>query len=140
MTFVEIFEKFWPIVVGFLTAGTAWFWKNRKTKTGKRLENLESESKELANLKTIVDMVQTDLQNELKKKNQTIEDLSAVIVELNRKIETLSNQIKELNKKLNSKSEHFVDVEELAKKCKIRKSGEVCQVIEHLEKNKLNKK
>jgi len=139
MTLIEIVEKFWPLVVAFLGAGGTWYWKNKKTKTGKRLEVLESESKELANLKTIVDIVQNDLQNELKKKNNTIEELSNIIIELNKKIETLSNQIKELNKKLNIKSEHFVDVEELANKCKIRTAGEVCLVLQHLEKNKLIK-
>lgn len=139
MTLLEVFEKFWPIIVGFLGAGGSWYWANKKTKTGKRLENLESESKELSNLKAIVDMVQTDLQNELKKKNDTIEELSKVILELNKKIETLSSQIRELNKKLNTKSEHFDDVEDLALKCKIRKPNEVCRVLEHLEKNKLIK-
>lgn len=139
MTLIELLEKFWPIIIGFLGAGGSWHWANKKTKTGKRLENLESESKELANLKAIVDMVQTDLQNELKKKNDTIEELSIVILELNKKIETLSSQIRELDKKLNTKSEHFVDVEDLALNCKIRKTDEICQVLQHLQKNKLSK-
>lgn len=139
MTLLDILEKFWPLLAGFLTAGTMWFWKNKKTETGKKIENLESESKELRNLKTIVDMIQTDLQHELKKKNDTIEELSKVILELNRKIETLSTQIRELNKKLNNKSEHFADIEEAALKCRVRNGDEVCQVIQHLEKNKLIK-
>lgn len=139
MNLVEIVEKFWPLILGFLGAGGSWFWANKKTKSSQKTDKLNQESIELTNLKTIVDMIQTDLQNELKKKNDTIEELSKVIFELNKKIETLSVQIKELNKKLNNKVEHIIDVESLALKCKIRKPHEVCQVLAHLEKNKLVK-
>jgi len=139
MTLFVLLERFWPIMVGFLSAGGSWYWANKKTVTGKRLENLESESKELLNLKTIVGMIQIDLQNELLKKNDTIEELSKVIVELNRKIETLSMQIRELNKKINSTDEHCVDVKELALGCKLRSPGDVCQVLQHFAKTKLIK-
>jgi len=139
MTLVELLEKFWPLIASFLTLGGGWYWKNKKTKTNKRLDSLESDSKELANLKSIVDMVQNNLHNELKKKNDTIEELSKVILELNRKIETLSSQIRELNKKLNNKSEHVEDVHSVALKCNIREEGQSCKVLEYLEKNKLLK-
>lgn len=134
MTLIEILEKFWPLIVGFLGAGTTWFWANKKTKAAKKLEQANTESVEIQNMKSLMEIFQNDFKKELINKNETIEKLTVTISALNEKVDRLTEVVETLQKQM---AEDDFKLLKLAKQCPIRKSGQVCKVLEHL-KNKIN--
>lgn len=137
------FKELWPIFTGFLILGVKWYWNNKKTKNQEKEEKLnninkevETDSKEISNMKELMILFQDNFKSELLEKNETINKLSKIIQELNNKIDILSKNIKLLNIRMDNKD---LEILEIANKCKGRKQGEICVVLQHL-KNKDDKK
>lgn len=137
-------KDLWPIFTAFLILGGQWYWNNKRTKSQKKLDEVEintkqeeKESKEIENMKSLFELFQNQFKNELLSKTKDNENLTSVIIQLNEKVEKLSNEVKKLTNLLKDKD---YEIEEVAKKCMNRKKEQVCAVLEHLQLKNKDKK